>query len=112
MVVWLGLSGGAHAGEESDLLEIDRSNFDRSSVIDNEWWPLKPGTQLIYEGYTVEDEERIPHRIVFTVTDLTKVINGVRTRVIWDRDWRSLLSSHRTTTATFGIWANIAFGIA
>jgi hypothetical protein len=26
------------------------------------------------------------HRVVFTVTDLTKVINGVRTRVMWDTD--------------------------
>jgi len=25
--------------------------------------------------------------VVFTVTDLTKMINGVRTRVIWDRDY-------------------------
>jgi hypothetical protein len=27
------------------------------------------------------------HRVVFTVTDLTKVINGVRTVVIFDRDY-------------------------
>jgi hypothetical protein len=66
---------------------FDHKNFDRSTTIDNEWWPLKPGTQLIYEGYTVEDNEKIPHRIVFTVTDLTKVINGVRTVVIFDRDY-------------------------
>jgi hypothetical protein len=27
------------------------------------------------------------HRVVFTVTDLTKEINGVRTVVLWDRDY-------------------------
>ena len=31
--------------------------------------------------------ENVPHRIVFTVTDLTKVINGVRTVVIFGRDY-------------------------
>jgi len=37
--------------EEFEQLEdIDPSNFDDSANIDNEWWPLKPGTQLIYEG--------------------------------------------------------------
>ena len=37
--------------EEFEQLEdIDPSNFDDSTNIDNEWWPLKPGTQLIYEG--------------------------------------------------------------
>jgi len=29
---------------------------------------------------------RRPHQVVFTVTDLVRVINGVRTVVDWDRD--------------------------
>jgi hypothetical protein len=72
---------------EKKLLDLDPNNFDHSTNIDNQWWPLKPGTQLIYEGFTVEDDEKVPHRIVFTVTDLTKVINGVRTVVIFDMDF-------------------------
>jgi hypothetical protein len=73
--------------EFEDLLDIDPNNFDDSTKIDNEWWVLKPGTQYIYEGVNVEDGQETPHRIVFTVTDLTKVINGVRTVVVYDRDY-------------------------
>jgi hypothetical protein len=70
-----------------DLLDIDPANFDNPTVIDNEWMPLKPGHRLIYEGYTVQDGERIPHIVIETVTDLTKVINGVRTRVSLEEDY-------------------------
>ncbi len=79
----------AFAQDEDDkkLFEIDPKNFDNSANIDNQWWPMKPGTQFTYEGYTVEDDEKIPHRVVFTVTDLTKVIHGVRTVVVFDRDY-------------------------
>jgi hypothetical protein len=82
----------ARAEPESRSTEIvakdfDRKNFDHSTVIDNEWFPLRPGIQLVTEGSTLEDGRRVPHRLVFTVTDLTKVIAGVRTLVIWDRDY-------------------------
>jgi hypothetical protein len=73
---------------DQSLHELDPNNFDEDSInINNEWWPLRPGTQFVYDGFTVEEDEEIPHRIVFTVTDLTKVINGVRTVVIYDRDF-------------------------
>jgi hypothetical protein len=65
-----------------------RSLFDaRSTTIDNAWVPFMPGKRFVWRGWTEEDGERIPHRIVFTVTDMTKVIGGVRTVVGWDRDW-------------------------
>jgi hypothetical protein len=68
--------------------DFDPSLFDDSSItIDNEWFPLKPGTRWVWTGSTQEDEGRVPHRIVFTITDLTKEINGVRTVVGWDRDF-------------------------
>ena len=67
--------------------DFDRKNFGRSTVIDNEWFPLRPGTQLVFKGSAQEEGRRVPHRLVFTVTDLTKVIAGVRTLVIWDRDY-------------------------
>lgn len=69
--------------------DYDQSLFDdTSATIDNEWWPLAPGTRFEWSGWTEEAEgERVPHRIVFTVTDLTKVIDGVRTVVGWDRDF-------------------------
>jgi hypothetical protein len=68
--------------------DYDSSLFNSSSTsIDNTWLPLQPGTQFVYQGSTAEEETRVHHRQVFTVTDLTKVIDGVRTVVIWDRDY-------------------------
>jgi hypothetical protein len=75
------------APEDQVLLELDPTQFDRSEVIDNVWWPLKPGMQWTFEGYTEADGEKTPHRIVFAVTDLTKMIGGVRCRVIFDSDY-------------------------
>jgi hypothetical protein len=68
-------------------VEFDPDNFERSTIIDNEWYSLKPGTRWVYEGVTVEDGESIPHRIEFIVTDLTKEIAGVRTVVAWLADY-------------------------
>jgi hypothetical protein len=71
-----------------DLEEFDAADFDQDSIdVDNQWWPLTARTQYVYEGFTVEDGDEIPHRIVFTVTDLTKEINGVRTVVVYERDF-------------------------
>jgi hypothetical protein len=63
------------------------ARFSRSADVTNRWFPLTPGTQFIYEGQTVEGGKSIPHRVVFTVTDLTKMVEGVRNVVIWDRDF-------------------------
>src|SRR3984893_8355853 len=44
--------------EELDLNKLedfDLNNFDRSSNIDNKWFPLRPGTQLVHEGFAEED---------------------------------------------------------
>ena len=87
------LSASAYGSEsprkEVSAKDFNPRNFDRSTLIDNEWLPLKPGTQYVYEGSTLEGRKRVPHRVVFTVTDLTKVIDGVRALVIWDRDFNS-----------------------
>jgi hypothetical protein len=49
---------------------------------------MVPGTEFVYRGSSLDDEgERVSHRVVLTVTDLTKVIAGVRTVVGWDRDF-------------------------
>jgi hypothetical protein len=88
----LTLSNGGTTAQKGGAPEVkleafDRNNFDASTKIDNKWFPLHPGMQLIYEGFTRE-ETRIPHRVVQTVTDLTKVVNGVRAVVVWDVDYK------------------------
>ena len=87
-----GLASGIAIAQHSqtsvkEFEDFDSKNFDRSTHIDNEWFPLKPGTRWVYEGFTFEDGKRLPHRLVSTVTDLTKVIGGVRTVVGYDLDY-------------------------
>ncbi len=81
-------SGGAPPAEVK-ASDYDRDNFANSTRIDNTWFPLRPGTQLVFRGTTVEGKESIPHRVIFTVTDLVKEIDGVRNVVLWDRDYSS-----------------------
>ena len=73
--------------DRTDLLDIEPQKFSRSTIIDNKWMPLKPSKQYTYEGTTVdEDGKRVPHRIIYTVTDLVKKINGIDAVVVWDQD--------------------------
>ncbi len=70
--------------------DFKRAKFDKSSTrITNKWLPLKPGTQLTYKGSAIPEGEknRVARRVVTTVTDLSKFIAGVRTLVIWERDY-------------------------
>lgn len=71
-----------------DYEDWDAAKFDeRSNIIDNEWMPMKPGMRWVWEGTSVDDGETLPHRIEIHVTDLTKVIGGVRSAVTWDLDY-------------------------
>jgi hypothetical protein len=68
--------------------DVNPKNFDHPTVIDNPWMPMKPGTRLSYQGTTIEDDgTAVPHKVVITITDLTKVISGIRTVVSWDLDY-------------------------
>lgn len=59
------------------------ANFSHSTTIDNKWLPLTPGTQFVFVGKSNDGEKRL----VFTVTDLVKMVGGVRNVVIWDTDY-------------------------
>ncbi|MGH2380722.1 MAG: hypothetical protein ACRDG7_05825 [Candidatus Limnocylindria bacterium] len=67
--------------------DFDAATFDDSTMIDNEWFPFTPGAHWVYEGTSVDGDETFEHRIEFMVTDLTKEIAGVRTRVAWIVDY-------------------------
>jgi hypothetical protein len=82
------VGGTARPGELS-AKDFDPASFARSATVDNKWFPLRPGTVLVYEGSTVEDGERFARRAVFVVTDLVKVIDGVPNITIWERDYRA-----------------------
>ena len=53
---------------------------DFSTTIDNPYYPLIPGTRTIYEGPTADGMERN----VVEVTNDTKIVMGVTTRVVHD----------------------------
>jgi hypothetical protein len=80
----------AQDGETSEkkFEDFDANNFTNPTKIDNKWMPMKPGTRWVYEGSTVEDDGTVvPHKVVINVTDMTKVIGGVRSVVTWDLDY-------------------------
>ncbi len=89
----LGLSRGIVMAQqkpnaaEKQFEDFDRNNFDRSTTIDNTWFPMKPGMRWVLKGFTTEGGKRVPHRLVIIVTDLTKVIDGVRSVVLWMEDY-------------------------
>jgi len=74
---------------QRDFENFNADNFDRSTTIDNVWLPLKPGMQYVYEGDTEDNGTMVPHRLVITVTDLVKVIDGVPSLVTWDQDFKA-----------------------
>jgi hypothetical protein len=86
----LGLPAAAYTAGESKPVthkDFDRHRFSTdSATVDNQWLPLAPGTQFVYDGTANRGKGTGVHRVIFTVTDVTKEIDGVRTAVIWDRD--------------------------
>lgn len=66
---------------------LPREAFSDPTTIDNRYFPLVPGTRFQYTGSVAGDEGRLSHRVIFTVTDMTKVIDGISTRVVYDIDY-------------------------
>lgn len=64
-----------------------RDQFSNPTLVDNPWLSMLPGTQWIWDGANGVGNDRAPHRLVVTVTDLTKVIDGVLTQVAYDQDF-------------------------
>lgn len=59
-------------------------NFVDPRVGSNRWFPLKPGTQWVREGTTLIGAREVPHRVVTTVTDVTREVDGVKTVLVYD----------------------------
>ena len=78
-------SGGP--AEVTSARDYDPSAFGNATVVDNAYFPMAPGTRWTWEGHAIDDGERIGRRVVFTVTDMIKVIDGVPTVVALDVDY-------------------------
>ena len=81
----------AEPGEElcgsGSAITFVSSDFPAAPVIDNKWLPLEPGMQYTLEGTVTSADGVQERRVVHTVTGLSKLIHGVPTRVLWDRDY-------------------------
>jgi hypothetical protein len=73
--------------ETSGTPLVTAPGFSHPLKIDNKWSPMVPGTASYYSGTVSQDRRQERHGIVSIVTDLTKVIDGVSTRVVWERDF-------------------------
>lgn len=62
--------------------------FPRSPRIDNRWLPMRPGIDMVLSGTVREDDGKLhAHVIRSTVSSVTKLINGVRAVVLFERDY-------------------------
>lgn len=72
-----GRSDRPTASEEA----FDPQNFPDPTKITNQYFPLSPGTQFIFEG----NRKNIPVRVELMVTRETKVVSGVATVVVREK---------------------------
>jgi hypothetical protein len=69
------------------VLRFNRSAFPAEPNIDNQWLRLRPGMQYTTTGKVISPDGTTTRTVVSTVTGLTKVIDGVKTIAVWDRDY-------------------------
>jgi len=69
--------------EESEEYSVDINPSDFSSDLTNKYFNMPVGKKLVYEGVVEEGIERIEVNSM----DDTRLVMGVRARVIWDRVW-------------------------
>jgi hypothetical protein len=86
------LLGSIGLPAEGITIPFNKSNFHNPLKIDNKYLPLTPGTTLIYNGTSGSD----PTRDVFAVTNETKEILGISTRVVHDDGY--VKGDHEETT--------------
>ncbi|MEK6720720.1 MAG: hypothetical protein AABZ33_08645 [Chloroflexota bacterium] len=88
-------------GPEVDIEPFDPGNFSNPTAINNPWMPLVPGMQWIFEGSATIDAVKQARSVVLTVTDLTKVIGGIRAVAGYELDYTDGILSE----AELAFWA-------
>jgi len=87
-------SGGgstAHPPAANDCAPapLDRSWFPAVPRVDNRFRPFLPGMEYVLDGSVLgPDGSRHAHRIETIVTQLTKLVDGVTTVVVFERDFQ------------------------
>jgi hypothetical protein len=66
---------------------FDPKNFNASPTDVNQWVPMAPGIQAVTKGFVNVGGRRLPHVRVTTITDVTKIVNGVHAVLVLDQDF-------------------------
>jgi hypothetical protein len=72
-------AAGPPLPQGGEPFELDPANF--VDTIDNPYWPMTPGSRWVYRE---TDAEGTVQRVVVTVTDQTKTIEGIEATVVHD----------------------------
>ena len=72
-------AAGPPLPQKDEPFELDPANF--VDTIDNPYWPTTPGSRWVYRE---TDAEGTVQRVVVTVTDQTRMIEGIRATVVRD----------------------------
>jgi hypothetical protein len=72
-------AAGPPLPQDGEPFELDPANF--VDTIDNPYWPMTPGSRWVYRE---TDAEGTVQRVVVTVTDQTKTIEGIEATVVHD----------------------------
>src|SRR4051794_11048522 len=81
LAVWMSSAPAAQAAVTcpTPLVPSTAAAFHNPTTISNAYLPLVPGAQSILDGTINTDAgETVEHQVTWTVTDVTKVLNGVR----------------------------------
>lgn len=85
--VVVGGTSTAEAGERPVVhTDYRAAEFSHPAAITNASYPLAAGTRFTYEGSANRGGSVSAHKVVLTVTDLVKKIDGLNTRLLWDVD--------------------------
>ena len=72
--------------KNANYKKFDRKDFVNPLGGQNRWYPLVPGTQTLRDGSINRGSRKLTHKLRVTVTDVTKVVNGVTTVAVLDQD--------------------------
>lgn len=87
-----GCGGGGESQAASDTDAVPETTAAPSQFVDprsaaNKWLPLKPGTRWVREGTTLIGKREVAHKVVSTVTDVMREVDGVKTLLVLDEEY-------------------------
>lgn len=80
-------ASGAFAHEPEFIEDIHRERCTFVTTSNHPWHPLWPGYSLLLEGEEEDDGETVTITLQVTVLGDTEIVDGVRTRVLEEREW-------------------------